>query len=609
MRLALNFLATLLIPGSAFSVLLGLVSTPAPQSVIREDATRQAKQRVIEQLDSLRGYVRYQFRPLAQRSQSTDSLQLAFQSLRRLYKRVEPVTAYYMPGTSRLLNGPPLPEIEADENTMFEPGGLQVIEPLLFPSYDKANREELLRQILNFERELHTARYLWYATTPTDAHFFDLMRLGTFRLASLGISGFDTPLCRTAISETAETLRGIQTLLRAYGSGSTAYKALDNHLNRAIVYCRQHPAFESFDRAGFLRAYLNPLAARLLDYQLALGITPLPTRRLLRTTARTLFAPDAFDAAFFAPTADQQPTLARIALGKQLFSDPMLSGNGQRSCATCHQPNRAFTDGLSRATALSVPGAMEPGTLLRNTPTLLNVALQARQFYDLRTRSLEGQAFAVVHNVAEMAGTLTDAARKLQQHRDYIKRFSQAFPNAKGLITADQIQNALASYERSLISLNSRFDRYMRGQTGALTATEVRGFNVFMGKAQCGTCHFLPLFNGTIPPAYTQTESEVIGVPARPDNRQLDTDVGRYAFTKLTPLQYAFKTPTLRHIGQTAPYMHNGVYQTLEEVVDFYDKGGGVGLGFALPNQTLSATKLDLTPSEKKALIAFLNAL
>lgn len=587
-----------------FVVLFGFIEIRSARAI----ASQQAKQQVVAQLETLRTYVDSTFLPLAQRTHSTDSLQAAFVALRRQYKAVEPVTEYYMPGTSQQLNGPPLPEIEVEEHKVFEPGGLQVIEPMLYPAFDPARRDELLREVGKFRRELNSARYLWYATYPTDAHLFDLMRLGTFRLATLGISGFDTPACRTAIPEAAETLRSLQRVLSLYKNGSDAYKALNARFDRAIAYCQQHPDFEAFDRAAFLRTYLNPLSAGLLDNQTALGIAPLTDQRPLRATARTLFDRDAFNPAFYAPTADARPTPARVALGRQLFADPILSGDGTRSCATCHQPDRAFTDGLPRALGTSV------GVPLRNTPTLLNAALQAKQFYDLRTNTLESQAFDVVHNRAEMGGSLEGAARKMQVNKAYVAAFRKAFPAAAGdsspgLITADQIQNALASYERSLTSMNSRFDRYMRGENAALTSEEVRGFNVFMGKGQCGICHFMPLFNGTVPPAYTQTESEVIGVPARPDNRHLDDDSGRYVHTKLDPLQFAFKTPTLRHAAQTAPYMHNGVYRTLEEVVDFYDRGGGKGLGFELPNQTLPEGKLNLTVSEKKALVAFLKTL
>jgi len=130
-----------------------------------------------------------------------------------------------------------------------------------------------------------------------------------------------------------------------------------------------------------------------------------------------------------------------------------------------------------------------------------------------------------------------------------------------------------------------------------------------MGKAKCATCHFFPLFNGTVPPTYQETESEVLGTPATLAGKKVDADVGKFVLTNREPHRYAFKTPTVRQVAKTAPYMHNGVFRTLDEVVDFYDKGGGNGLGFNLANQTLPFDKLNLTQLEKKALVAFMKAM
>ena len=151
----------------------------------------------------------------------------------------------------------------------------------------------------------------------------------------------------------------------------------------------------------------------------------------------------------------------------------------------------------------------------------------------------------------------------------------------------------------------------MRGNGSAMTETEIEGFNLFTGKAKCGTCHFTPLFNGNNPPTFNKTDAEVIGVPANKDTVHpfLDTDNGKYGLYKIEIHKNAFKTPTLRNIAITAPYMHNGVYTTLEEVIDFYDKGGGTGLGLHVLNQTLPGEKLNLLHSEKKALVAFMNTL
>ena len=296
-----------------------------------------------------------------------------------------------------------------------------------------------------------------------------------------------------------------------------------------------------------------------------------------------------------------------MELGRQLFHDPVLSGAGGRSCASCHQPRRAFTDGLAQSSRLT------GGALPRNTPTVLNAALQAGQFYDLRAPNLENQAGDVIASRDEMHGSLAQAVGRLARQPRYQAAFRQAFAteSESGLLVSPvRIQNALAAYERSLSRLNSAFDRYARGEADAvLSPAAVRGFNLYAGRARCATCHFLPLTNGTVPPTFQDSEAEVLGVPAHPGSPRLDPDPGRYALTKLAPLRNAFKTPTLRNVALTAPYMHNGQYQTLDQVLDFYNQGGGLGLGLAVDNQTLPPDKLHLTPRDLADLKAFMEAL
>ena len=160
-------------------------------------------------------------------------------------------------------------------------------------------------------------------------------------------------------------------------------------------------------------------------------------------------------------------------------------------------------------------------------------------------------------------------------------------------------------------SWQAAHDRALRGDSAAWTPAERRGFNLFTGKAKCATCHFAPLYNGTVPPLYQEAEVEVLGVPARAAWRgaRVDPDSGRFRLTRAAPHLHAFKTPTVRNAALTAPYMHNGVYRTLDEVVDFYNRGGGAGIGVALGNQTLPPDSLGLTPAERRSLVAFMRAL
>jgi len=298
-------------------------------------------------------------------------------------------------------------------------------------------------------------------------------------------------------------------------------------------------------------------------------------------------------------------TREKVALGKRLFYDASLSGTGTRSCASCHQPGKAFTDGLVKNTSIHGKKLLD-----RNTPTLINAALQSNLFYDMRVLTLEDQVSDVVHNKAEMGSSLQEVVRRLRKNKAYRKLFSAAFPAKKETgIDTFEVMNAIASYVRSLTELNSRFDQYMQGDQTALTPGEINGFNLFMGKAKCATCHFMPLFNGITPPKYIVSDAEVIGVPASLTDTVIDPDLGWYNIIGVPSYKHAFKTPTVRNIDRTSPYMHNGVYTTLEQVMDFYNNGGGAGMGLSLSNQTLQEDSLHLTEKEIHDVIAFMKSL
>jgi cytochrome c peroxidase len=179
---------------------------------------------------------------------------------------------------------------------------------------------------------------------------------------------------------------------------------------------------------------------------------------------------------------------------------------------------------------------------------------------------------------------------------------------ADSAITGLEVRLALAAYLRTLNAMDSRFDRAVRGDTMAMTDAERRGLTVFLGRAKCGTCHFMPLFNGVTPPFYRTSEAEIIGVPATGnlDKPTIDPDVGRSNVEDNLINRFAFKVTSLRNVALTAPYMHNGVFRTLDEVIEFYDRGGGVGIGLTLPYQSLPSTPLELTRDEKRDLVALL---
>jgi len=537
---------------------------------------------------------------LAERSNHQDSLQKTFLACRVAYKKIEHFTEYFFPTTSRLVNGPALPEYELEENKAFEPGGLQVIEELIFP-FDTTKRQELLREIKKMRVELRRYDELWKATDFTEAHLFDAVRLQLFRNITLGISGFDTPICQTAIPELAVSLQSLGRYVALFeGDKSPQIDAL---FQKAATFTARQVDFNHFDRLKFTTDFINPLTSQLLDYQNELGFKPFDELRALRSDAKTLFDANVFNADYYVAEASSFGNIAKVTLGRKLFYDNILSANNTRNCGSCHQPSRAFTDGRTKSANLT------GGSIARNAPTILYAALQKSQFHDQRVSSLEAQTQDVIQNRDEMHGSLPEACDKLQKNAEYVALFKKAFPKMQN-INPYHIMNGLASYERSLMPFNSRFDHYMRGQQAALNGTEKRGFNIFMGKGKCGICHFAPIFNGTVPPQFSKSESEVIGIMTAPMSKKLDADLGKgRSYPTLPDLKYAFKIPTVRNVALTAPYMHNGAYRTLEEVIEFYNHGGAAGLGLELPNQTLPADHLNLTKQEKADLVAFMHAL
>jgi len=377
-------------------------------------------------------------------------------------------------------------------------------------------------------------------------------------------------------------------------------------LNSAKDYLKHNTDFNAFNRMQFIAAYLNPVTQIIGEYKQAKGFEENKSPMYYSTIKKnnTLFATGVFDVNKYLD--DNTTSADKIRLGQKLFFDKQLSRDNKRSCATCHQPGKAFTDGLP--TSLAIDGHT---SLPRNAPTLWNAALQRNLFLDNRSFSLEDQVMQVLNNADEMHGSAQKAAEKIVAQKEYYLLYSKAFPGADKSGADRNICNAIACYERTLVALNSKFDKQMRGKA-VLNKNEVNGFNLFMGKAKCATCHFMPLFSGAKPPRYYYNESEVIAVPAksRPGNNpRLDKDEGRFLITGLPVHKCAFKTPTLRNIALTAPYMHNGVFKTLDEVIEFYNNGGGNGLKIAPGNQTLPFGKLGLTRSEKRDVLEFLKTL
>ena len=531
------------------------------------------------------------------------ALKQLFLDTRLAYKKIEWGTEYFSPATSRFVNGPPVEEVEINTQAL-PPAGLQVIETYLFPKYDSSKKKELITELIGLDLACNQYRTYLNNIAILNWQVFDAAKLEVFRIMTLGITGFDNALSQNSMQECAVSLASLKTVLSYYIHDKDT-KQIRKKIDSAVNYLKQHADFNTFDRAAFITQYANPISASINDLKVEMKMPVITYNRLLNQGTRTLFDTNAYNVNAYIPDQAYYITKEKIALGKKLFADPILSGTGTRSCQSCHQPEKAFTDGLVKNTIIN-----SNKLLKRNTPTLLNAALQASQFYDLRVNTLEDQSISVVQNPDEMHGSLHKAIKQLWEDKNYRELFSAAFPKAgRTNIDTSEVMNAIGSYIRSLTSLNSRFDTYMRGNRNAMSETEIRGFNLFMGKAKCGTCHYMPLFNGTLPPRYMKMETEVIGVPATANANTLDSDMGRYNIIRVASLKHSFKIPTLRNAARTAPYMHNGAFATLEQVVDFYNKGGGAGLGMHIENQTLPFDKLDLTKKECDEIVAFIKTL
>jgi len=278
-------------------------------------------------------------------------------------------------------------------------------------------------------------------------------------------------------------------------------------------------------------------------------------------------------------------TTEKISLGKKLFFDPRLSGDGNMSCATCHNPVFGWSDALPTAKGV------KSKVLGRASPTVINSGFNEIQMWDGRKKSLEDQAMGPMEATVEMNMDTKKLFTWLNANEGYKKEFDKAFPGEK--IDANTVKKAIASYERTIISNNSPFDKWVKGDKKAMTSQQINGFKLFVGKAKCAACHSEPNF--------TDSGFHNLGLKSWGNK---NPDMGRYAQRPLGLMKGAFKTPTLRDIDRTAPYFHDGSATTLTEVVNHYSKGGEVKT-----NLSPSMEELNLSKKEIQAVVAFLHAL
>ncbi|MBP0904591.1 cytochrome-c peroxidase [Mariniflexile gromovii] len=530
-------------------------------------------------------------------SSNKNDIESLYLKARKEFKWIEPILAFVDSENYKFLNQPNILKIEEEDLTdvkILDPTGFQVLEEHIFSDdfniQTVTKHAKLTSNRINFIKNNTNFNFL------KNHHILWMLRDQIIRTSLTGITGFDSPT-ENSLEEAQYSYKSLIAILELFKnqfSDESLLSEWKTELNTSISNLKSD--FVSFNRYHFTKTHttnaLSLWKQTVTDWKITF-----PFKKAINYETASLFSDKTFNMNYFSNEKVDSISQEKVELGEMLFYEKALSKNNSISCATCHQAEKYFTDGKKISTGVT-----------RNSPTLLYAALQQSFFYDNRAGSLEGQIVEVVNNANEFHTDLKHLETTVKSNKTYTNAFSKLYNEG---ITQDNVRNAIATYIRSLTPFNSKFDKNMNGLENTLTTSEINGYNIFNGKGKCATCHFPPLFNGTVPVAYKESEMELIGVPKTNDtiHAEINDDLGRYMVFKTTQRKHFFKTPTVRNIEKTAPYMHNGVFNTLEEVIDFYNRGGGNGLGFNLELQTLPEDKLNLSKQEVTDLIAFMKTL
>ncbi|WP_339710599.1 cytochrome c peroxidase [uncultured Kriegella sp.] len=560
---------------------------------------------------------------LANRSTFSNELELKKQveKTRLVYKKIEFIFDYYQTTyNGAYINGAPLPKVSEyfEAGNIIEPCGLQALDEAVFETASEENLQYIkvladgLKKRVDFVAKIHLPIHL------KTSQIIECIRSGIVRVFTLGVTGFDTPGSVNALKESYVSLQSMETTFLYFKKGispeaKTKFESILALFKKGKRLLKARTDFNDFDRLVFLKEVVNPLYKELLEFQNLNGIKLEPYKKHAQNyQAKNIFDSNFLNSDFYSELVylplDNPKT---IQLGKLLFEDPQLSNDNEMSCLSCHNPSMGFADGLPKSIS-----NREGFFTARNSPSIINAGYSTRYFWDMREFNLEKQVTHVIDDDLEFNTNFDIIINKLNKNPTYLKLFKEAYG---GIVEEDinerSIGNAIAAYVNSLKSFNSPFDKYVRNETNEYPENAKRGFNLFMGKGACGSCHFAPIFNGTIPPFYMDSESEVLGITQGFDsiNPKLDTDVGRMgnglSIDNHPYFKNSFKTVSVRNIALTAPYMHNGLFDTLEDVLMFYNLGGGAGMGLEVENQTLPDSPLDLSKQEIQDIVAFMETL
>lgn len=538
-------------------------------------------------------------------SKNIELVRKNYLDLRVSFKSVDFLIAYLDPMLyDKKINESPLLKAEpkvANKST-HEPVGFQVLDETLFS--DEIDFTKVTKLISTLEGDFEMLKKVIAVQPFYDAVVVHSIRQGLIRSFTLGVTGFDTPGSVNAISD----LKSFQEALITIAS---FYEGLDGLVN--IQKSIEFSDYNSFNRYKYLVTVINPSLESLEKFRAENGIEK--REEMITTsefpvvsTTTNLFAENFFNKVAYLSLPTTPTDSLKIALGEKLFFDKSFSASGNLACSSCHNPDKAYTD--QKQFSLSGDGKSVLG---RNSPSINYSVYGDKFFHDLRAHDLKNQIEHVVVSELEFNTTYENIVAKLKEDSSYVKEFNAAF-GIHG-IRKNTYNNAIKRYVATLPSHDSQFDKWVLSGSSNIDKSVENGFNLFMGKAQCGTCHFAPTFSGLVPPAYTENESEVLGVLENNDfeNPVLDDDMGRSKSGVIKDMyeffDNSFKTPTIRNVSHSFPYMHNGSLATLEEVMAFYQNGGGAGMGIDLEHQTLPFDSLELSDQEVADIISFMNSL
>lgn len=526
---------------------------------------------------------------------------------------------YLEPNVYRKINGPLPVEWENEVFEKFEPpykregAGLSLAEQYL----DEKNiRKDSLATLIELSIDALNTFRADSITSQLNSyhHFFLANRLFLLNLAAVYTTGFECPDTNHIIPELRVLLKDVKDIYGTFDETFTSTPLSKDYLtlyDHTLSFVNNQPdQFSSFDHFAWIKDYVNPLFRMNQQFIRSYSVvTKNYNDYTLNNDCNSIF-----DKSLYSPQnskgifslLDDEKVLSEIKqVGKLLFYDPILSANNARSCASCHKPTEYFTD-----TAVNTAFQFNRvDHLPRNTPSLINVGFNHLIMLDGKHISLQDQAKDVMHNSIEMNGSEQDLVKKVlscKEYKDAFKKFLRYTPEEKE-VTLSHIVSAITFYYTDFSNYAAPFDDAMNNRQ-PVSPNAKKGFNLFMSKAQCGTCHFLPIFNGVKPP-YIGSEFEVIGVPEDSLYHKLSDDKGRYNVNPAPETLHAFRTSTIRNASFTKPYMHNGVFHSLDQVIELYDAGGGAGKKLAVSNQTLATDSLKLSKEEKAELIAFIQSL